>query len=65
MIAGRPRDLEDVRSILLKNREFDLAYIEHWLEEYDREIGEGYAAKFAELWKTIEASMSKARGDSQ
>ncbi|HMK66604.1 MAG TPA: DUF6036 family nucleotidyltransferase [Thermodesulfobacteriota bacterium] len=35
MFAGRPRDLEDVRILCLKNKEMDLAYIEKWLKEFD------------------------------
>jgi len=39
-LAGRPRDLEDVRSILLKNRTVDFDYVDHWLREFDRSLGE-------------------------
>jgi len=35
VLAGRPRDLEDVRSVLLKNRTFDLEYVQRWLREFD------------------------------
>ena len=35
VIAGRARDLEDVRSILLKNPKYDSHYIEKWLAEFD------------------------------
>jgi predicted nucleotidyltransferase len=35
IIAGRPRDLEDVRGILLKNPACQGAYIRHWLQEFD------------------------------
>ena len=34
IIAGRPRDLEDVRSVLLKNPGADWSYIRHWLQEF-------------------------------
>ena len=47
--AGRPRDLEDVRSILLKNRELDLVYIRNWLAEFDRSLGENYLRAFEDL----------------
>lgn len=30
--AGRPRDLEDARSILIKNPDLDRAYVRHWLK---------------------------------
>jgi predicted nucleotidyltransferase len=35
IFAGRPRDMEDVRIILLKNQESDTRYIETWLMEFD------------------------------
>ena len=34
MLAGRPRDLEDVTGILLKNRTLDSSYIRHWLGQF-------------------------------
>lgn len=49
IVAGRPRDLEDVRSILLKNRELDLAYIRHWLVEFDRSLEGRYLQTFEAL----------------
>ncbi len=49
VVAARPRDLEDVRSVLLKNRDIDMAYIRHWLEEFDRSLGERYWPRFDEL----------------
>ena len=33
--AGRPRDLEDARSIMIKNPDFDRAYVRRWLRELD------------------------------
>jgi hypothetical protein len=36
IFAGRPRDLEDVRSILLKNPDLDRAYIRKWLREFEK-----------------------------
>ncbi len=51
VIAGRPRDLEDVRTILLKNPNPDVAYIRRWLEEFDRSLGMDYRRKFEGLMK--------------
>ena len=34
LIAGRPRDLEDIKSILLKRPTLDLPYIRSWLEQF-------------------------------
>jgi hypothetical protein len=33
--AGRPRDLEDARSIIIKNPDFDQAYVRRWLKELE------------------------------
>jgi hypothetical protein len=35
IFAGRPRDIEDVRTIILKNPEIDIQYIKGWLKEFD------------------------------
>jgi len=36
IFSGRPRDLEDVRVILLKNPGIDAQYVRNWLREFDR-----------------------------
>ncbi|MFH1703086.1 MAG: nucleotidyl transferase AbiEii/AbiGii toxin family protein [Nitrospirota bacterium] len=36
IFAGRPRDIEDVRSIILKNPDIDTQYIRKWLKEFDK-----------------------------
>jgi hypothetical protein len=35
LIAGRPRDLDDIRSILETGAELDRQYLDHWIEEWD------------------------------
>jgi predicted nucleotidyltransferase len=52
IIAGRPRDLDDVRGILLKRPPLDLAYLRHWFREFDQSLGERYLEQFEEVWKT-------------
>jgi hypothetical protein len=49
VIAGRARDLEDVKSILLKNPKCDLVYIEKWLKEFDKSLGEHFLKIFGEV----------------
>ena len=46
VIAGRPRDLEDLRAILLKNLDYDGTYIRGWLKEFDASLNEGFQARF-------------------
>ena len=54
IFAGRPRDLEDIRSIVIKNPEIDLNYIQKWLGEFDRSIEKmGFLDKFEEILKQI------------
>jgi predicted nucleotidyltransferase len=49
IIAGRPRDMEDIRSMLLKNPDYDRSYIDRWLAEFDKSLGESYLEAFREL----------------
>jgi len=35
IFAGRPRDIEDVQSVLLKGHALDIPYIEKWLNAFD------------------------------
>jgi hypothetical protein len=35
IFAGRPRDLEDARNVLLRNTTVDVPYIEEWLKRFD------------------------------
>lgn len=54
IFSHRPRDLEDVKSILLKNPDIDKGYIKRWLSEFDRSfIDEGFSNQFEELLKEI------------
>ncbi len=51
VIAGRPRDMEDALTILIKNPWTNLEYIRKWLDEFDRSLGEEYRRKFDHLIK--------------
>lgn len=46
IIAGRARDIEDVKSILLKNPVYNKHYIEKWLAEFDSSLNENFREKF-------------------
>jgi predicted nucleotidyltransferase len=52
-IAGRPRDLEDIRGVLAKNRRFDRSLVLHWLRAYDQELDEGFERRFLEVEKSL------------
>ncbi len=49
VVAGRPRDLEDVRVVQLKNPGIDRAYIEKWLREFETALDK----PFVETWKKL------------
>lgn len=49
IIAGRARDREDVKSILLKNPDYDVPYIAKWLREFDNSLKDNFTKVFANL----------------
>ena len=51
VFAGRPRDLDDVRGILLRQRELDQSYVLHWLRELGQAVGQDFASLFEQLWE--------------
>lgn len=54
VFAGRPRDLEDVRGILIKQEGLDFAYIERWLREFDSTFPEKrFLGTFKDLANSI------------
>lgn len=63
LVAGRPRDLDDVRSILLKNSSLELAYIEHWLRQFDQAISRGTVESFQALRRSIDPPQRSGKGD--
>jgi len=50
VIARRARDIEDVKSILLKNPRYDSVYIEKWLKQFDKSLKK----KFLKIFRNIE-----------
>jgi len=50
IFAGRPRDIEDVKNIIVKNPVIDINYIKRYLLEFDKTV-EG--AKFIDSFKQI------------
>ncbi len=53
LVAGRARDMEDVRWVILKNPDYDSAYIEKWLSEFSESLGEDYLKAFKEIIEEI------------
>lgn len=53
VIAGRARDIEDVKSILLKNPKYDPHEIAKCLKEFDHSLGENFLKVFRRIEKEI------------
>jgi hypothetical protein len=49
IVAGRPRDIEDVRILLLKHPKLDADYVRRWLVDFDRALNSSYVAVFDRL----------------
>ena len=55
VIAGRPRDLEDVASVIRKNHRFDRVYVEQWLKEFDSELDAQFIPAYEQILAGIDA----------
>lgn len=55
IVAGRPRDIEDVRGIMLKMPDIDIAYIRQWLEDFSNALGDD------EIKKRLESVINTLR----
>ena len=53
LIAGRARDIEDVKSILLRNPAADLSYIRQWLAEFTAATNEPYEERLDQILAEI------------
>lgn len=52
IFAGRARDFEDVRVILMKNPDLDISYIRKWLKAFDEPSGTNeFLNNFEEIFK--------------
>ncbi len=49
IVAGRPRDIEDARAILVKSRQLDRPYILKWLREFEQTLSSPLVKQFLDL----------------
>ncbi len=49
IVAGRARDIEDVKVIISKNPDYDKQYIIDWLKKFDETLNGDFADKFSNL----------------
>jgi len=61
VISGRPRDLEDIRSILVKNPKYDSDYISGWLKEFDHSLSQNFLETFRKTQEEIRDLRSRSR----
>ncbi len=54
IISGRPRDIEDIKSILLKNPTYNSDYIVKWLKEFDKSMNENFCDSFQKIIKELQ-----------
>lgn len=53
IIAGRPRDVEDIRNMLLKNTDYNKKYILKWLKQFDVSLDGAFIKAFGEIEKEL------------
>jgi len=51
IISGRERDIEDIKSILIKNKKIDKKYILKWLREFEKVLNRNLRKTFMKLIK--------------
>lgn len=54
IVAGRPRDLEDMRGVLLKNPGADLGYVRGWLEQFQEALDEPLLKRLEDVIVALE-----------
>lgn len=53
IIAGRARDIEDVKAVLLKNPNYDSKYIQEWLKEFDKSLDRSFSDTFKKIAREV------------
>ena len=53
IISSRPRDIEDIKSVLLKNKELDESYLFRWLKVFSETLGDDLVEKFLKIKKEL------------
>lgn len=49
VVAGRSRDLEDVRTVLLKNPDMDLDHVRRWLRQFEETLNEPFVKRLQDI----------------
>jgi predicted nucleotidyltransferase len=59
IVAGRARDIDDIRSVLLKNPGYDKEYIRVWLLNFDQALEGKFLSLFEEITSEIGRDSAK------
>jgi len=51
IISGRERDIEDLKTILIKNKKIDEKYILKWLKEFEKVLNKNLRETFMKFKK--------------
>ncbi len=60
VVAGRPRDLDDVRGVLVRHPALDAGYVRRWLAEFDAALGLGAQADLDRLLRDADGAQPSA-----
>ena len=58
IVAGRPRDLEDARIIVVKQQTIDTDYVRHWLRQFEASLDEKFCERFEAVWGAARGTSS-------
>ncbi len=61
IVSGRPRDLEDIKSILVKNPKYDSDYISKWLNEFDQSLNQNLRETFKKTEEELRELEARSR----
>lgn len=53
IFAGRPRDIEDAKSILQRNPDFDRVFIKSWLKELSKSVDKNLVKEFQTITELL------------
>jgi hypothetical protein len=52
-ISGRPRDIEDIKTMILKNPHFDIQYVDKWLQDFSQALNLNFINQFKLIYNEI------------
>jgi len=62
IVAGRSRDIEDTKGVLLKNPDVDTDYIRRWLGRFEQALSQPFRRRFEEVLKQTQKRKENLEG---